>query len=149
MKCITGHWADNLWQCDAEIVQASVQTIFFSFLSAAGRGLDRQIAHRKAASQPLAVTCSDGSMKNFRGLNNTYLRLLLDKSQPHLYYRTLTKNSWGLQGFHLSGMGRGPRAPPRPIKGSAPWLEFIISNVILQRTTDVLKLIQINKNKFE
>ena len=30
------------------------------------------------------------------GLNNTYLRLLLDlKSQPHLHYRTLPKNPWG------------------------------------------------------
>jgi len=40
---------------------------------------------------------SGGSRKKFRGLNNTYLRLLLDlMSQPHLYYRALPKNSWGL-----------------------------------------------------
>jgi len=32
------------------------------------------------------------------GLNNTYLRLLLDlKSHSHLNYRALPKNSWGLQ----------------------------------------------------
>jgi len=40
------------------------------------------------------------------GLNNTYLRLLLDlKSQPHLHYRALPKNSWGLQEVPLLWYG--------------------------------------------
>jgi len=44
--------------------------------------------------------------KNLGGLNNTYLRLLLDlMSQPHLYYRALPKNSWGLQEVPLLWYG--------------------------------------------
>jgi len=44
--------------------------------------------------------------KNLGGLNNTYLRLLLDlTSQPHLHYRALPKNSWGLQEVPLLRYG--------------------------------------------
>ena len=67
------------------------------------------MAHPNAAADPEKILGG--------GLNNTYLRLLLDlKSQPHLHYRTLPKNSWGLQRGSTApiwvGGARAPSAPP-------------------------------------